>query len=168
MKNTLITMSAFLAIAAMGSLAVCAADEMRTTTAASLTEVRPTDASPLHLTPVILGEVVNTSEHSVTLTTARGETMTFETDSRTVMPVELASNARVKVEFHLMDNGMHHAGRITTLQPGSTEWTRLEQQLSMLQDESSEQMAMNSADQTPMATTSTTTGCLPARWMTEV
>ena len=129
MKKTLIAMSAFLALAAMGSHAV-RADEARTTTAASLTEVRPMDASPLHLTPVILGEVTDATEHSVTLNTARGEHMTFETDSRSVMPINLASGARVKIEFHLMDNGMNHAGRITTLQPGSTEWTRLEQQLS--------------------------------------
>jgi hypothetical protein len=156
MKKTLIAMSAFLALAAMGSHAARAADEARTTTDASLTEVRPMDASPLLLTPVILGEVTGSTEHSVTLNTARGENMTFETDSRTVMPINLASAARVKIEFHLMENGMHHAGRITTLQPGSSEWTRLEQQLSLLNEDRSEPMAMNSSE-TPVTTTSTTT-----------
>jgi len=156
MKKTLIAMSAFIALAAMGSHAARAGDEARMTTETSLTEVRPTDASPLHLTPMILGEVVNSTEHSVTLNTARGENMSFETDSRTVMPIDLTTGQRVKIEFHLMDNGMHHAGRIATLQPGSKEWTRLEQQLSMQEQERNEQMAMNS-NETPATTTTVTT-----------
>ena len=154
MKKTLIAMSAFLAIVAMGSH-VARADEMGTTTDPSLTEVRPVDASPLHLTPMILGQVASTTEHSVTLNTARGESMTFEIDSRTVMPVNLANDSRVKVEFHLMDNGMHHAGRITTIQPGSREWTRLEEQLSYLRQDDSEPMAVNS-EATPVTTTDNT------------
>jgi hypothetical protein len=158
MKNTLIAMSAFLAVAAMGSHTARAADEARMTTEAPLTEVRPMDASPLHLTPMILGEVTDATEHSVTLNTARGEHMSFETDSRTVMPMNLGAGSRVKVEFHLMDNGMHHAGRIATLQPGSADWTHLDEQLSLLQQDRSEPMAMNSSEENSATTTSTDNG----------
>jgi LPXTG-motif cell wall-anchored protein len=52
--------------------------------------------------------------------------MVFEIDSRTVMPTTLTEGTPVRVEFHLMQNGMHHAGRITPLASGSKDLEHLE------------------------------------------
>ena len=81
--------------------------------------------------PIVLGEVTDETSHSVVMRTTRGEMMTFETDSRTVMPMpmQLTSGRRAKVEFHLMDNGSHHAGRITTIEPGSFDWEQYDKEL---------------------------------------
>jgi LPXTG-motif cell wall-anchored protein len=82
--------------------------------------------------PVILGEVTNVTSHSVAVRTTRGEAMSFETDSRTVMPLNLMMAKRVKVEFHLMENGTHHAKRVTVIEPGSFDWERYDEELAMV------------------------------------
>jgi len=140
MKKAVLVLTALLAVAA-GMRAARASDpatEMRAedermvqTRMATMgpMDQRMLDASPLQTTPVILGEVAEWTEHSVTVNTARGEHMTFETDSRTVMPASFRTGDPVKIEFHLMDNGMHHAGRIATINSGSQDWARLQQQL---------------------------------------
>jgi hypothetical protein len=79
-----------------------------------------------------MGEVTSVTSHSVTVRTTRGETMDFETDSRTVMPMNLAPESRVKIEFHLMENGTHHAGRITVIETGSADWDRYDRELSAM------------------------------------
>jgi hypothetical protein len=97
-----------------------------------------TQARPLYMpSPTVLGEVVSMNSHSVTVRTAKDEEMVFEFDSRTVMPMTMPPGLRVKVEFHLMDNGMHHAGRITRLEPGSLDWEALDKQLSLADQERS-------------------------------
>lgn len=80
--------------------------------------------------PLVLGEVTNVTSHSVVVRTTRGETMTFETDSRTVMPTNLVPGRPVKIEFHLMENGTHHAGRITVIETGSKDWDQYEREIS--------------------------------------
>jgi LPXTG-motif cell wall-anchored protein len=81
--------------------------------------------------PIVLGEVTDVTSHSVVVRTTRGENMTFETDSRTVMPMpmQMTAGRRVKVEFHLMENGNHHAGRITTIEPGGFDWEEYDRQM---------------------------------------
>ena len=97
-----------------------------------------TQMRPLYMpSPAVLGEVVAMNSHSVTVRTAKDEEMVFEFDSRTVMPMTMPPGLRVKVEFHLMDNGMHHAGRITRLEPGSLDWQALDKQLSLADQERS-------------------------------
>ena len=106
--------------------------------------------SPIaQIVPVVLGEVTGVTSHSATVRTTRGESMNFETDSRTVMPMNLMTGRRVKVEFHLMQNGAHHAGRITVIEPGSKDWDRYDEELTMIPriDEDSE----DHADHTAMA-----------------
>ncbi len=158
MKMHVTGMIALAAVMMMGSHVAGAANDPMATDPV-MNQVSPSDASPANVTPVILGEVSESSEHSVTLNTARGEHMEFEIDSRTVMPLRLSDGARVKVEFHLMDNGMHHAGRISALAAGSAEWTRLDQQLSALQNRRDSDVATSAdvntpiADNTPAATT---------------
>jgi LPXTG-motif cell wall-anchored protein len=108
------------------------------------------DAPPpmVQTTPVVLGEITGVTSHSATVRTTRGETMNFETDSRTVMPMNLMTEKRVKVEFHLMENGNHHAGRITVIEPGSKDWDRYDEELTMVPriDESMEQHASLEGD----------------------
>ena len=118
-------------------IAVAAAALALTVTAPSSAQtLESTQAKPLYSpSPAVMGEVVSMNSHSVTVRTAQDEEMVFEFDSRTMMPMTLPTGQRVKVEFHLMDNGMHHAGRITRLEPGSLDWEALDRQLSYAQQE---------------------------------
>jgi len=106
-----------------------------------------TQVRPLYMpSPAVLGEVTSMNSHSVTVRTAKDEEMVFEFDSRTVMPMTMPPGLRVKVEFHLMDNGMHHAGRITRLEPGSLDWDALDKQLSLADQERSRLEAEQAAE----------------------
>ncbi len=70
--------------------------------------------------PVVIGTVSSTTAHTVKVTTTDGETMTFEFDSRTVKPSPLTANTPVRVEFRLLESGLHLAQRITPLEPSSS------------------------------------------------
>ena len=130
MKFKIAVVAAVLALAAAGpSLAQQTLES---------TQVRPL----FKPSPTVLGEVVSMNSHSVTVRTAKNEEMVFEFDSRTVMT--MPPGLRVKVEFHLMDNGMHHAGRITRLEPGSLDWQALDTQLSLADQE---QMRLEAVEQ---------------------
>lgn len=104
MKRWIVTLAAVLALA--GARTSSAQDNY------------PNSVVPDHR-PVVLGTVVSTTSHSVTVHTNEGERMAFEVDSRTMMPRNLASGTPVRVEFHLMDAGNHHAQRITPLEANS-------------------------------------------------
>lgn len=78
----------------------------------------PNSVVPDHR-PVVLGTVVGTTSHTVTVHTNEAERMVFEVDSRTMMPRNLQTGTPVRVEFHLMPSGEHHAGRITPLEHNS-------------------------------------------------
>jgi len=52
--------------------------------------------------------------------------MTFEFDSRTVMPRDLADGTPVRIDFRLLESGDHFANRITPIQPGSMDWKAVE------------------------------------------
>lgn len=69
--------------------------------------------------PVVLGTVVSTTSHTVVVHSNEAERMVFEVDSRTMMPRNLQTGTPVRVEFHLMPSGSHHAARITPLEAGS-------------------------------------------------
>lgn len=119
------------------TIAVAAAAFALTVAAPSFAQtLESTQAKPLYSpSPAVLGEVVSMNSHSVTVRTAQDEEMAFEFDSRTMMPMTLPPGQRVKVEFHLMDNGMHHAGRIARLEPGSLDWEALDRQMAYAQQE---------------------------------
>jgi LPXTG-motif cell wall-anchored protein len=78
--------------------------------------------------PVILGDVTSVTAHTVTVSTGSGEQMAFEFDSRTVKPTELQVGDPVRVEFRLLESGLHFAQRVTTLTPGSLDWDALKGQ----------------------------------------
>jgi len=104
MKRWIVTFAAVLALAGA-----------RTSAAQ---ENHPNTFVPDHR-PVVLGTVVSTTSHSVTVHTNEGERMAFEVDSRTMIPKNLQSGTPVRVEFHLMEAGTYHAQRITPLEANS-------------------------------------------------
>jgi LPXTG-motif cell wall-anchored protein len=125
-------------------LAVCTAGSAIAQTPPGDPKIDPNIPPPTVQTiPLVLGEVTGVSSHAVVVRTTRGESMTFETDSRTVMPARDVTGRRVKVEFHLMPSGTHHAGRITVLEPGSLDWARYDQELAYYPQESETRLAAN-------------------------
>jgi LPXTG-motif cell wall-anchored protein len=137
MKHTLAVLAAVLVLASAGP-------------SAAQQTLESVQASPLYKpSPALLGEVSSMNSHSVTVRTAREEEMVFEFDSRTVMPMTMPPGLRVKIEFHLMENGMHHAGRITRLEPGSLDWQALDKQLAFAEQERArqEQLAAEQASE---------------------
>ncbi len=88
----------------------------------------PPSAVP-QIEPIVLGTVTGTSAHTVDVSTTTGEHVTFEFDSRTVMPSNLDGDTRVKVNFKLLDSGLHLAQRITRLERGSHEWDMMDRQI---------------------------------------
>lgn len=70
------------------------------------------------LPPMIYGNVVSVTDHSMTVASIQGERITFDVDSRSVMPARLDEGNGVKVEFHLMESGRYLAKRVTPVQPG--------------------------------------------------
>ena len=140
---------AFAAVLLVSAPIMAWADDVISSTPAS--SPANSDPIPTPLTdgqPVILGHVVGTTSHNVTVSTPEAERVVFEIDSRTVMPRELIEGTPVRVEFHLMPNGMHHAGRITPLERGSKDWTRLEQMRTSALEGSDSRMQSENASQT--------------------
>jgi len=123
--KTRIALVTILAVATMGPQLARAMEPQNNTVPMLATQPGPLPTSQ----PVILGQVTDATAHSVTVATAKSENMTFELDSRTVAPGNLKSGDHVRIEFRLMDNGTHFAGRITPLMAGSAEDIRLQNQL---------------------------------------
>jgi hypothetical protein len=71
-------------------------------------------------TPQITGTLVSMTDHSMVVNTDDGERMSFEYDSRSLVP-ELPAASRVKIEFKLMENGNYHAERVVPIRLPSGE-----------------------------------------------
>jgi LPXTG-motif cell wall-anchored protein len=108
-------------LAVAGVLAiVCAAPAL-----AEVMDLQP--VTPIQrVEPVVLGYVTAVGTHSVNVDVPRSEAMMFEFDSRTVMPRELQTGTPVRIDFRLLDNGMHFANRVTPILPGSNDWRAIE------------------------------------------
>lgn len=76
--------------------------------------------------PVVLGYATEVGTHTLRVDVPRAEAMTFEFDSRTVMPRELQTGTPVRIDFRILDNGMHFANRVTPILPGSNDWRTIE------------------------------------------
>jgi len=111
-----------------------------TTAGAALADLEPTNAAAIpQMQPIVLGAVTASTAHTVSVSTTDGEVMTFDFDSRTVKPADLADGTPVRVEFKMLDSGMHLAQRITPLVSGSHDYDAvMEQRASRVEDESSE------------------------------
>jgi len=118
MRRILLSVSAALALAAAAPLM-----------AVAMEEGAMTHSAVPQIEPVVLGEVSMSNAHSVTVTTLDHETMPFEFDSRTVMPQDLATGTRVRVEWRMLDSGLHLAQRITPLTRGSKDWDLIENRM---------------------------------------
>jgi hypothetical protein len=111
-----------------------------TTAGAALADLEPTNAAAIpQMQPIVLGAVTATTAHTVNVSTTDGEVMTFDFDSRTVKPADLAEGTPVRVEFKMLDSGMHLAQRITPLVQGSHDYdVVMEQRAARVEDESGE------------------------------
>lgn len=96
--------------------------------------IEPSPALP-SAQPVILGEVSGVGNHTVSVTSPGEDAMTFEFDSRTMMPTRLENGERVKVEYRILDSGLHLAQRVTPLTVGSRDWAELDRQMSMVPEQ---------------------------------
>ncbi len=76
--------------------------------------------------PVVLGYASEVGTHTLRVDVPSAEAMTFEFDSRTVMPRELQSGTPVRIDFRILDNGMHFANRVTPILPGSNDWRAIQ------------------------------------------
>src|SRR2546423_3341785 len=74
-------------------------------------------AFPPSTTPMVSGEVVSATDHSVVLHTDENETMHFIVDSHSVVPELMTPGMRVSVEFRAMENGVFLAQRVVPLRP---------------------------------------------------
>jgi LPXTG-motif cell wall-anchored protein len=110
--------------------------------AAAQSTLQSTQAPPLFSpTPAVLGEVEAMDSHSVTVATARDEHMDFQFDSRTMMPFNMPSGMRVKVEFTTLPNGERVATRIARLEHGSLDWQALDRQLALAETSEDSRLA---------------------------
>ena len=114
MRRILFALTATFALAAAGPML------------AHAMESQLAHAAVPQMAPVVLGEVSEMNSHSVTVRTGEGETLPFEFDSRTVMPMDIPAGTPVRVEFRMLDSGLHLAQRITPLERGSKDWDALE------------------------------------------
>ena len=110
------------------------------TAGAALADLQPQTATP-QIQPIVLGTVTSTTAHTVNVTTTDGEAMTFEFDSRTVKPADLAIETPVRIEFKLLDSGLHLAQRVTPLEFGSHDYDFVHAQRAALLSEN--EMAEN-------------------------
>ena len=97
--------------------------------------------------PSVTGTVVSMTDHSMTVNSDDGEKITFEVDSRSVMPTRLEEGQRVRVEFHLMDNGLYLTKRVVPMEPYE----------GMPPTATSSDESDHAMDQSHMTTTATTT-----------
>ena len=68
--------------------------------------------------PMIYGTVVSTTDRSVTVNSVDDEPITFDIDSRSVMPARLDEGQNVKVEFHMTESDHYLAKRVIPIRPG--------------------------------------------------
>lgn len=111
----------------MRRLAIATASVLALWAGSALANVTDNGGVP-QFQPVILGEVTAVTAHTVTVTTGTSEQMAFEFDSRSMKPTDLAVGDQVRVEFRLLDSGLHFAQRVTTLTPGSIDWNTLQEE----------------------------------------
>ena len=81
----------------------------------SLASTPSTDAYLVAMQPMIAGRVVTVNDHRIVVDTDQGQRVALELDSRTIVPVNLASNMNVRVDYRAMEDGPKYAKRITPI-----------------------------------------------------
>jgi hypothetical protein len=106
-------------------------------------------------TPQVVGTLVSMTDHRVTVETDDAERMTLEYDSRSIVP-ELPPLSRVKLDFHLMENGNYHAERMIPVRTASGEIARGELRTSLYENVGEVRTSVyERSDMQPVATSST-------------
>jgi LPXTG-motif cell wall-anchored protein len=62
--------------------------------------------------PMIVGRVVTVNDHRIVVDTDQGQRVALEMDSGTIVPIRLASDMTVRVEYEAMEDGPKYAERI--------------------------------------------------------
>jgi len=75
-----------------------------------------TDAAHVALEPMIAGRVVTVNDHRIIVDTDQGQRVALEMDSRTLVPVDLASGMTVRVDYLALENGPKYATQITPIE----------------------------------------------------
>jgi hypothetical protein len=81
----------------------------------SLASTPSTDAYMVAMNPMIAGRVLRVNDHRIVVDTDQGQRVALEMDSRTIVPVNLASGMTVRVEYKTMEDGPKYAQRITPI-----------------------------------------------------
>ena len=81
----------------------------------SLASTPSTDAYLVAMQPMIAGRVVAVNDHRIVVDTDQGQRVALEMDSRTMVPVNLASGMTVRVDYRTMEDGPKYAKRITLI-----------------------------------------------------
>ena len=81
----------------------------------SLASTPSTDAYLVAMQPMIAGRVYTVNDHRIVVDTDQGQRVALELDSRTIVPVDLASGMTVRVEYKTMTDGPKYAQRITPI-----------------------------------------------------
>jgi LPXTG-motif cell wall-anchored protein len=119
--------------------------------------------------PIITGTVEAATDHSFDLVTDSGEHMTFQTDSRTLLPAKFGPDSRVWLEYSLLDNGDRRATRVSGLGTGRIETTENDRNEHPQAEETTEPaeqqpaVAMQEPPPPPPITDGTDTEKAPAR-----
>ena len=67
------------------------------------------------LPPTITGTVVSSTQHALVLNSSDGDQVTFDMDSRTMVPQDMTEGRMMRVEFNTMDSGHFLAKRVTPI-----------------------------------------------------
>jgi len=113
----------------------------------SLASTPSTDAYLVAMQPMIAGRVVTVNDHRIVVDTDQGQRVALELDSRTIVPVNLASNMNVRVDYKAMEDGPKYAKRITPINSNAN--TNAE--LSYVAPERHEAVAQVAAVEPPVA-----------------
>jgi LPXTG-motif cell wall-anchored protein len=81
----------------------------------SLAATPSTNAYLVAMQPMIAGRVVTVNDHRIVVDTDQGQRVALELDSRTIVPVNLASGMTVRVDYRAMEDGPKYAKRITAI-----------------------------------------------------
>jgi LPXTG-motif cell wall-anchored protein len=81
----------------------------------SLAATPSTDAYLVAMQPMIAGRVVTVNDHRIVVDTDQGQRVALELDSRTIVPVNLASGMTVRVDYRALEDGPKYAQRITPI-----------------------------------------------------
>ena len=100
-----LALTALLLVAAAGAA-------FATTTIPATTEYRNATQ------PMVTGTVLMMNQRSISVETEQGDDVTLTLDSRSVVPMDLTPGMMVRVEFHYMNDGSRHVGRVIPVRSG--------------------------------------------------